>query len=55
MPSLAYAELYLTFSHLMRRFDLELYETTARDMEWDDCYTPKTRKHLRVRIKPASD
>ena len=53
--SLAYAQLYLTFAHLMRRFDLALYETTAEDMVWDDCFTPKTRKHLRVMIKKASD
>jgi hypothetical protein len=53
--SLAYAQLYLTLAHLMRRFDLALHETTAEDMEWDDFYTPKTRKHLRITIRRASE
>lgn len=53
--SLAYALLYLTIAHLMRRFDLALYETTAEDMEWEDCYMPQTRNHLRITIKKASE
>ena len=53
--SLAYAQLFLTIAQLMRRFDLTLSETTAADMEWDDCYTPKTRGHLRVTVEPLSE
>lgn len=30
--SLAYAELYLTVAILIRRFDLELYDTTAKNV-----------------------
>ncbi len=31
--NLANAELYLTLATIFRRFDIELYETTARDAE----------------------
>jgi hypothetical protein len=53
--SLAYAELYLTVAHLFRRFDLTLHDTTAATMEWDDCFTPKTKGHLKVLIKELDD
>lgn len=32
--SLAYAELYLILSTLVRRFDLELYETTKKNIDF---------------------
>jgi len=53
--SLAYAQLYLTFAHLFRNFDLSLHETTVRDIEWDDCFTPKTKGHLKVMVREAAD
>ena len=55
LSSLAYAELYLTIAHLFRRFDLTLHDTTAATMEWDDCFTPKTKGHLKVLIKELDD
>ena len=54
-PSLAYAELYLTLAHLFRRFDLSLYQTTEKDVEWDDSFVPITRGHLKVLIQRARD
>jgi len=32
--SLAYAELFIVIATLMRRFDMELYETTKKDIEF---------------------
>jgi hypothetical protein len=31
-PSLAYAEMYLTLATIVRRFDMELFETTREDV-----------------------
>ncbi|MCJ1457018.1 hypothetical protein MMC28_007384 [Mycoblastus sanguinarius] len=53
--NLAYAELYLTLAHLFRRFDLSLYQTTEKDVEWDDSFVPITRGHLKVLIQRARD
>ncbi|KAL8664827.1 MAG: hypothetical protein Q9202_002689 [Teloschistes flavicans] len=49
--SLAYCELYLTLAHLLRWYDLELYETTEEDMEWKDSFTPMTKGPLRIILK----
>lgn len=32
LPSLAYAELYMTLASMIRRFDMELYETGPEDI-----------------------
>ena len=53
--SLAYAELNLTLAHLFRRFDLEFFQTTEEDLEWDDCLVPMTWGHLRVIVRQAQD
>jgi len=53
--SLAYAELYLTIAHLFRKFDISLHEMTAADMEWDDCFVPKTRAHLKAVVREVSE
>lgn len=34
LGSLAYAELYLAMATLIRRFDLELFETTEKNIEF---------------------
>ncbi|KAI4253322.1 MAG: hypothetical protein LQ352_003762 [Teloschistes flavicans] len=49
--SLAYCELYLTLAHLLRWYDLELYETTEEDMEWKDSFTQMTKGPLRIILK----
>ena len=53
--NVAYAELYLTLAHLFRRFDVSNYGTSEADMEWDDCFVPVTRGHLKVMVKDSVD
>ncbi|KAF9025638.1 hypothetical protein BDZ89DRAFT_1161644 [Hymenopellis radicata] len=38
--NLAWCELYLTFAHLMRKFDMQLFETTEEDMAFRDHSLP---------------
>ncbi|KAF9019745.1 cytochrome P450 [Hymenopellis radicata] len=38
--SLAWCELYLTFAHLVRKFDMQLYETSKEDMVFRDHIVP---------------
>ena len=54
LRSLAYCELTLAFAHLLRRYDLELYETTRKDMEWKDSFVPIKRGYLKVLVKKAT-
>ncbi|KAK8205490.1 hypothetical protein M8818_004859 [Zalaria obscura] len=45
--NLAWAELYIAFATMIRRFDLTIDQTTDEDMEWRECiaaYYP--RRHL---------
>lgn len=53
--SLAYCQLYLALAHLLRWYDLELYETTEEDMEWKDHFSPTTRGPLRFILKRVCD
>lgn len=53
--NMAYAEMYLTFAYVFRRFDLKPSGTVAKDIEeWKDCFLPMVRKHLEVTITPAT-
>ncbi|KAF9019739.1 cytochrome P450 [Hymenopellis radicata] len=38
--TLAWCELYLTFAHLMRKFDMQLFETSLEDMVFRDHIVP---------------
>jgi len=49
--SLAYAELYSTFAHLVRRFDLVNAGTTDHDMDWKDAFTPMRHGHFVVKSR----
>jgi len=50
--NLAWCELYLLYATLLRKFDMTLDGTKARDLEWRDCFTPfYPRRHLRVFCK----
>ncbi|KIW93014.1 uncharacterized protein Z519_06863 [Cladophialophora bantiana CBS 173.52] len=53
--NLAYAELHLNLGYVFRKFDLEAFETTERDMEWKDNFVVTTKGHLRVKLRRASD
>ena len=55
VSSLAYCEIYITLAHLLRRYDLELYQTTQEDMEWKDSFAPMTKGPLRVLLKKAEE
>ncbi len=54
LASLAYAELYLGIAILIRRFDMELYNTTIADVEIQrDHFIPapsKTSNGVRIRV-----
>lgn len=52
--NLAYCELTLTLAHLLRRYDLELYETTRKDMEWKDSFVPIKKGYLKVLLKKVN-
>ncbi|OAA69792.1 Cytochrome P450 [Cordyceps fumosorosea ARSEF 2679] len=46
--NLAWAELYIAFATMIRRFDMTIDGTTPEDMEWRDCiaaYYPKRHLH----------
>ena len=53
--SLAYAELYLTFAAVFGQFELELYQTTRKDVELQhDYFVPKpdaSSKGVRILVK----
>ena len=53
--SLAYAELYITFAYVFRKYDFTLNETTEHDMEWHDAFTPATFGHLKVNVRPFEE
>ena len=52
--NLAYAEHYLILGYMVRKYDLKLFETTEREMDWKDNFVPTTKGHLRVRIRKAA-
>lgn len=52
--NLAWCELYVAFSTMIRNFDMSLDGTTPEDMEWRECiaaYYP--RRHLHAWCRPA--
>jgi cytochrome P450 len=50
--NLAYAELFIGFAYLFRRFEMERAEgMTDRDMEWHDAFVVATFGHLRVKLR----
>lgn len=52
--SLAYSNLYLTFSQLVLEFKLTPFETDAESMVWKDQLTPQTKEHLRVTLEETA-
>ncbi|KAJ3533596.1 hypothetical protein NMY22_g7271 [Coprinellus aureogranulatus] len=48
--NLAWAELYLIIGNLFRKVDLELVNTTARDLEWGAYLLPYYRGFVKARI-----
>lgn len=50
--SLAYMELYLTLANVFGRFEIELFETDEKSMEWLDHGAAKNASNVKVRAKP---
>jgi cytochrome P450 len=48
--TLAYHEIYTYLAIVFSRFDMELFNTTDRDMEWRDHFFVKRKGVLKVRI-----
>jgi cytochrome P450 len=52
--NLAWAELYIAFATMIRRFDLLIDGTTAKDMEWRECIAAFfPGRHLHAWCPPA--
>jgi hypothetical protein len=43
-------ELYLCLGNIFRRFDMELFQTNAETVQWDDCGNAMIRKHVKVMV-----
>ncbi|KAL0066651.1 hypothetical protein AAF712_006254 [Marasmius tenuissimus] len=50
--NLAWCELYLIMGNVFRKLDMEIYDTTAKDLEFGDFFIPLFRgKHLQAIVK----
>ncbi|KAL4967233.1 cytochrome P450 [Aspergillus stella-maris] len=49
--NLAYMEMYMAIAYIVRRFELELAETTVADMQWDDMVVPQFHGEFRAFTK----
>ena len=50
--SLANMELYLTLAKFFGRFEMELFETDEKSMEWVDHGTAVKASNVKIRAKP---
>ncbi|KAL1963324.1 hypothetical protein VTN77DRAFT_8445 [Rasamsonia byssochlamydoides] len=49
--NLAWAELYICFAHVFRKFDMEIDPSSPKELEWRDCFLPEYRgPHLKARL-----
>ena len=53
--SLAYMEMYMAIAYIIRRFDLQIVNTTAKDMVWDDMVVPQFHGEFKVLTKRRTD
>ncbi|PGH08839.1 hypothetical protein AJ79_05843 [Helicocarpus griseus UAMH5409] len=52
---LAWAELYLCFAHVYRRFDLTIHSSSPKALEFRDCFLPDyIGPHLRADLSPVA-
>ncbi|KAF7958363.1 hypothetical protein EAE96_001912 [Botrytis aclada] len=49
--NLANKEMYIALALILSRFEMELYQTDARSMEWTDCGTAVNRSTVKVLVK----
>ena len=45
----------MAIAYIIRRFNLELFETTEKDMQWDDMVVPQFHGEFRVMTKRRTD
>ena len=50
--SLAYMETYLTLANIFGRFELSLFETDEKSMEWRDHGSARNASNVKVWAKP---
>ena len=50
--SLVYMETYLTLANIFGRFELSLFETEEKSMEWRDHASATNASNVKVRAKP---
>ncbi|MCJ1465275.1 hypothetical protein MMC07_003891 [Pseudocyphellaria aurata] len=49
--NLAYQELYLCLALFFSKFEMELFDTDASSVEWDDYGTARNRRPVKVKVK----
>ncbi|QKX57066.1 uncharacterized protein TRUGW13939_04174 [Talaromyces rugulosus] len=53
--NLAWAELYLCFAHVFRKFTVEIGPSSPKKLEWRDCFLPEYRgPHLKAILTKAA-
>ena len=52
--SIAYMELYLTLANFFGSFEMTLFETDEKSMEWRDHSTAVNASHVKVKAKPLA-
>lgn len=53
--NLAWAELYLCFAHVYRKFDIEIDPSSPKDLVWQDRFLPEyIGPHLKARMTPVT-
>ncbi|KAL4879870.1 cytochrome P450 [Aspergillus karnatakaensis] len=51
---LAWAELYLCYAHVYRKFDVEMDASSPKELKWKDCFLPDyIGSHLKARLTPV--
>ncbi|KAI4200234.1 MAG: hypothetical protein LQ350_004092 [Teloschistes chrysophthalmus] len=53
--SLAYMELYMSIAYIIRRFELTPFETTDKDMQWDDMLVPQFHGDFKAMTKRRAE
>lgn len=48
LASLAYMEMYMAIAYIVRRFKMQLVDTTEKDMVWDDMVVPQFHGEFKV-------
>ncbi|KAL4900134.1 hypothetical protein BDW74DRAFT_183087 [Aspergillus multicolor] len=53
---LAWAELYLTYAHVFRKFEIEIHESSPKELKWKDTFLATyLGPHLRATMTPVAN